>query len=249
MKLLITENKLIDNFQKLIDRELSKLRARYRNEEISASNWYLSIFSKIDSVKVTDIKNSPTLSVYINVYGDSRLDEDDVLTFTNYLRKKLSVIGNPWIVPTLVGEINEMVDKPKDNVEKIKSLIDKKGVKKVIGLVGGPENFIKMLGYDDIEKYIYQYLEENCYPDYGWESPEYYKEEIERLGEILFTINDYPSYEYNRHYDGGTHIDIINYLYYQLEENFSIDGDNSVWLKVFGKWFKDKTGLRVDRVI
>ncbi len=107
MKLIITENKLFDNFQKLIDRELSKLRARYRSEEISASNWYLTIFSKIDSVKVTDIKNSPTFSVYINVYGDSRLDEDDVLTFANYLRKKLSVIGDPWIVPKLVGEINE----------------------------------------------------------------------------------------------------------------------------------------------
>ena len=106
MKIIITENKLLDNFQKLIDRELSKLKARYRSEEISASNWYLTIFSKIDSVKVTNIKNSPTFSVYINVYGDSRLDEDDVLTFANYLRKKLSVIGDPWFVPTLVGEIN-----------------------------------------------------------------------------------------------------------------------------------------------
>ena len=47
MKIIITENKLFDNFQKLIDRELSKLRARYRSEEISASNWYLTIFSKI----------------------------------------------------------------------------------------------------------------------------------------------------------------------------------------------------------
>jgi hypothetical protein len=136
-----------------------------------------------------------------------------------------------------------------NNVEKIKSLIDKKGVKKVIGLVGGPENFIKMLGYDEIEKYIYQYLDENCYPDYFWENSEYYKEVINKYGEILFTINDSPSYEYKLHYDGGTHLDIYTILFNQLEEIFSIDNDNSVWIKVFGKWFKDKTGLRVDRVI
>jgi len=132
MKIIITENKLFDNFQKLIDRELSKLKSRYRSEEISASNWYLTIFSKIDSVKVTDIKTIPGLSVYINVYGDSRLDEDDIQTFANYLRKKLSVVGHPWFVPTLVGEINEIsrdwrdeeheeiFDKTKTNV--IKSL-------------------------------------------------------------------------------------------------------------------------------
>jgi len=77
MKIIITENKLFDNFQKLIDRELSKLKSRYRSEEISASNWFLSIFSKIDSVKVTDIKTIPDLSVYINVYGDSRLEDDE----------------------------------------------------------------------------------------------------------------------------------------------------------------------------
>lgn len=136
-----------------------------------------------------------------------------------------------------------------NNVEKIKSLIDKKGVKKVITLVGGPDNFIKMLGYDEIEKYIYQYLDENCEPDYGWENPEYYNEEIKRFDGILFTINNLASYEYQLHYDGETHLDIYVKLFKQLEEIFSIDDNNSVWLKVFGKWFEKNTGLKVDRVI
>ena len=136
-----------------------------------------------------------------------------------------------------------------NNVEKIKSLIDKKGIKKVITLVGGPDNFIKMLGRDGIDEYIYKYLDEYCYPDYDWQSPDDYKEEIKRFGEILFNVNDSPSYEYKLHYDGGTHLDIYQKMYNQMEEIFSIDGDNSVWIKVFGKWFKDKTGLRVDRVI
>ena len=161
MKLIITENKLLDNFQKLIDRELSKLRARYRSEEISASNWYLTIFSKIDSVKVTNIKYSPTFSVYINVYGDSRLDEDDVLTFANYLRKKLSVIGDPWIVPTLVGEINEisrtwmdqeheeMFDKTKDKV--VNSIIKK------FKSYSEDEKYIEIYGDESGDKVLIRY--------------------------------------------------------------------------------------------
>lgn len=161
MKIIITENKLLDNFQKLIDRELSKLRARYRSEEISASNWYLTIFSKIDSVKVTNIKNSPTFSVYINVYGDSRLDEDDTLTFANYLRKKLSVIGDPWIVPKLVGEINEisrtwmdqeheeMFDKTKDKV--VNSIIKK------FKSYSEDEKYIEIYGDESGDKVLIRY--------------------------------------------------------------------------------------------
>ena len=161
MKIIITENKLLDNFQKLIDRELSKLRARYRSEEISASNWYLTIFSKIDSVKVTDIKSRPGLSVYINVYGDSRLDEDDIQTFANYLREKLSVIGNPWIVPTLVGEINEisrtwmdqeheeMFDKTKDKV--VNSIIKK------FKSYSEDEKYIEIYGDESGDKVLIRY--------------------------------------------------------------------------------------------
>lgn len=161
MKIIITENKLLDNFQKLIDRELSKLRARYRSEEISASNWYLTIFSKIDSVKVSDIKSRPGLSVYINVYGDSRLDEDDIQTFANYLREKLSVIGNPWFVPTLVGEINEisrtwmdqeheeMFDKTKDKV--VNSIIKK------FKSYSEDEKYIEIYGDESGDKVLIRY--------------------------------------------------------------------------------------------
>ena len=161
MKIIITENKLLDNFQKLIDRELSKLRARYRSEEISASNWYLTIFSKIDSVKVTDIKSRPGLSVYINVYGDSRLDEDDIQTFANYLREKLSVIGHPWFVPTLVGEINEisrtwmdqeheeMFDKTKDKV--VNSIIKK------FKSYSEDEKYIEIYGDESGDKVLIRY--------------------------------------------------------------------------------------------
>ena len=134
-------------------------------------------------------------------------------------------------------------------VEILKELIKTRGIKEAISVIGGLSNLVKVLGYDTVPEYIYQYLTENLYPDYGWESPDYYKEEIKRFGEILFNVNDSPSYEYKLHYDGGTHLDIYQKMFNQMEEIFSIDGDNSVWLKVFGKWFKKNTGLKVDRII
>ena len=148
MKILMNEKsdeKLYNVFQKLIDKELDNLKTRYREEEISASNWYLSVFSPINNVKVLNIKYKPSLSVYIDVDADSRFDEDDVQTFANYLREKLSYAGNPWIVPILVNdsledddykesineisrnwmdqEYEEIYDKTKKNV--IKTLVKK----------------------------------------------------------------------------------------------------------------------------
>ena len=70
MKILINEEvnkKVFGLFQRLIDEELSELKERYRNEEISASNWYLTLFSHIDKVKVINIKYKPSLSVYFDV--------------------------------------------------------------------------------------------------------------------------------------------------------------------------------------
>ncbi len=104
MKIIINEEvnkKVFGVFQSLIDKELSELKERYRNEEITSSNWYLSTYSRIFNVKVVNIKYKPALSVYIDVYADSRFDEDDVQGFAEYLRYKLSFAGNPWIVPIL----------------------------------------------------------------------------------------------------------------------------------------------------
>jgi hypothetical protein len=104
MKILINEEvnkKVFGLFQSLIDKEMSELKERYRNEEITASNWYVSMYSRIHKVKVINIKYKPALSVYIDVYANSRFDEDDVQGFAKYLRDKLSFAGNPWIVPIL----------------------------------------------------------------------------------------------------------------------------------------------------
>lgn len=107
MKVIISENskkKLLNIFQVKIDEIFDEIKERYRNEEISSSNWYLSTFSKIDKVIVRNVTSKPDLSIYVDVYSDdSRFDEDEVQEFGNYLRHNLDYIGNPWIVPILIN--------------------------------------------------------------------------------------------------------------------------------------------------
>lgn len=108
MKVIISENsqkKILNLFQVKIDELFNEIKERYRNEQISASNRYLSTFSKIDKVIVRNVKFKPDLSIYVEVYSDdSRFDEDDIQEFANYLRHKLDYIGNPWIVPILIND-------------------------------------------------------------------------------------------------------------------------------------------------
>ena len=149
MKILINEEvnkKVFGLFQRLIDEELSELKERYRNEEISAGNWYLTLFSHIDKVKVINIKNKPSLSVYIDVYADAYFDEDDVQGFAQYLREKLYYAGNPWMVPILInGKLEDGIiteDGQKKGIkDKLLKLIDKFGLVSSIKMIGGYYTF------------------------------------------------------------------------------------------------------------
>jgi hypothetical protein len=111
MKILInekTDEKLFKTYQRLIDKELQEIKDRYREEELGASNWYLSTYSKIDSVEVTKITYLQGLRVYIIVFCENpRFDEDDVQGFASYLREKLRYAGKPWIVPILISDKKE----------------------------------------------------------------------------------------------------------------------------------------------
>lgn len=153
MKILInekTDEKLHKVFQRFIDKELLEIKTRYREEEISAKNWYLSTFSHINDVDVVNIKYEPGFSVFIDVYADLNFDEDDVQTFANYLREKLNYAGNPWIVPKLFNNkksINE--DIKRDKIEKIRGKIidsvDRFGLLTTIKMFGGIEKFKLMV--------------------------------------------------------------------------------------------------------
>ena len=137
-------------------------------------------------------------------------------------------------------------------VEILKELIKTRGIKEAISVIGGLSNLVKVLGYDTVPKYIYQYLTENLYPDYNWVGPDYYKEEVERFGSIQFYVNDKLSFDYtnNGKFIQKTKLDIYPWLYEELGEIFEIDGEDIFgWKDVFKKWFTDNTGLKVDMII
>ena len=103
-----------------------------------------------------------------------------------------------------------------------------------------------------MHEYISQYLNENYYPDYDWQGPDYYKEEVERFGSIQFYVNDKLSFDYTNSgkFIQKTKLDIYPWLYDELEELFEIDGEDIFgWKDVFKKWFTDNTGLKVDIII
>ena len=107
MKVIISENtkkNLLNLFQVKIDELFDEIKQRYRNEEITAANWYLSVFKNIDKVVVRNVTSKPDLSIYVDVYSDDRyFNEDDVQSFALYLKEELNYIGNPWVVPILIN--------------------------------------------------------------------------------------------------------------------------------------------------
>jgi hypothetical protein len=152
MKIIIgenTESKLSGLLQTKIGEILDDIKQRYRNEEISASNWYLTLFSHIDKVKVINIKYKPSLSVYIDVYADAYFDEDDVQGFAQYLREKLYYAGNPWMVPILInGKLEDGIitedGQKKTLQDKLNNSIDRLGLLSTIKMMGGYSTFVKL---------------------------------------------------------------------------------------------------------
>ena len=135
-----------------------------------------------------------------------------------------------------------------NTIDKIKSLIDKKGVKKVISLIGGSDNFIKILGPDGVNEYIYKYLDENAYPDYNWYSHDDYKQVVKDYGSTEFYVNDRLTFVYTEYENGYKKLEVYPWLYNEMEELFSINDDDTGWVKIIANWFENNTGLKVDMV-
>jgi hypothetical protein len=127
-------------------------------------------------------------------------------------------------------------------INKIKNAIDKVGLSSTIKMVGGFDILTKILGENSIPEYIYKYLSENVYPDYGWVDKMDYKNEVDRYGTYVFEINDNIAYEYFAY---TSKLVISSWLYYDLDVVFM----DYNWKEIFKKWFQDNTGLKVDRVV
>jgi hypothetical protein len=110
-----------------------------------------------------------------------------------------------------------------------------------------------------LESAIISYLDENFYPDYGWNDS--YQEYVDRWGDRVFFINDVESYIYygcnagvkdDRHFDPNDGklrwykcplLSIYPAVSKQLSSYF---GD--MWKPIFKKWFEENTGLIVNQI-
>jgi hypothetical protein len=97
-------------------------------------------------------------------------------------------------------------------------------------------------GRQSLDKIIYDFLENEYYPDYNWgpELFDFYREDVEKYGSITFYIDDSVSYYY---YENGT-LEIMPSVYERLNSWF-----NDSWPPVFKKWFEENSGLKVKRVV
>jgi len=97
-----------------------------------------------------------------------------------------------------------------------------------------------------IHDFIYEYLEKNYSPDYGWMTPDYYKNYVKIMGNHEFYLNDNVAYVYvgrNRNFDilnENESLIVWNKASDELTKRF---GD--LWRPVMAKWFEDNTGLQV----
>lgn len=102
MKVLInenTENKLHSFYQNKIDEELNVLKQRYKDEEVSSGNWYLSYINVIDRIKVTMVKvMSHRILIFVDVYGN-RVDSDHLRFVNEYFTHVLEPFGKPTVIP------------------------------------------------------------------------------------------------------------------------------------------------------
>ena len=102
MKVLInenTENKLHSFYQNKIDDEWTVLKQRYKDEEVSSGNWYLSYINVIDRIKVTMVKvMSHRVLIFVDVYGN-RVDSDHLRFVNEYFTHVLEPFGKPTVIP------------------------------------------------------------------------------------------------------------------------------------------------------
>lgn len=97
-------------------------------------------------------------------------------------------------------------------------------------------------GKSSLENLIYEFLNDDFYPDYDWgpELFDFYREDVEQHGLVPFYINDSEAYTY---YDDGT-LEIMPWVCEKLNEYF-----NDLWYSVFKSWFEENSGLKVNMIV
>ena len=131
----------------------------------------------------------------------------------------------------------------------LRELIGTVGIKKASLAVNGVSRLISLIDLNDeeINYFIYQYLTEQFYPDYGWSDIyDFYKVELEQYGIYDFLIDDSPAYSYLGEWDGYDYLYTLSISRGVINELTTLFGDK--WIPVFKTWFEDNSGLHVREI-
>jgi hypothetical protein len=86
-------------YQNLLDKTLSNLKQKYKEQEISSENWYLSIFSNVDKIIVLGtpvlVDNRMLVPIDVKCYRKD-VEEYWIPTITEFLTRELKPYGNPY---------------------------------------------------------------------------------------------------------------------------------------------------------
>lgn len=103
------------------------------------------------------------------------------------------------------------------------------------------------IGENRLNKFIWDYLDKNYYPDYMWgddDDKDFYKREVDKFGFITFPVNDGIAYEYFNDEEFYPEVKVLK-VYAEIEDNLDRFFGN-FWVPVFVKWFEHNTGLEVE---
>lgn len=89
--------------------------------------------------------------------------------------------------------------------------------------------------------FIEQYVNRKFHPDYGWDTVEQYRWELEKYGYIDFRVNDFIGYSLISSEDGVLVLEISESVYEQLEDLFG-----EFWKKPFQEMVEKNTALFPD---
>lgn len=99
-----------------------------------------------------------------------------------------------------------------------------------------------------LDEIIMDFLNNNYYPDYGWE-PKVYKKEVKKHGWFDFDVNDTGAYTFL----GPEEIWKKNERNSLLIKSWVTENLTNIfghrWQDVFVKWFQSHSGLSVEHVI
>jgi hypothetical protein len=103
IKTILTEQSkdiVIKNmYQNLLDKTLSNLKKKYKEQEISSANWYLTVFAKLDKINVVGTPKlvDNRMVVPIEFKWDVKETEEYWLgAIIIYLTRELEPYGNPY---------------------------------------------------------------------------------------------------------------------------------------------------------